>query len=244
MKQTIYSEINLDKTTELNHTESVSSTSNIVKMQFLRPTRINLHYISSKKGFQILTCLQMNKSRPLQVISKLVTSDGSLMHLLWFSLSSQWRDFGCSEITLKRGIWLPSGLCCFPAAQKHISWSTQKWHSSLLVLFFSSALHRNLSTPSSATRKCALKISQCSKKTEKISINIQLSFIKPIYLAHMFLCVSKAAYCCVSDVVLKLQNTGRWQGNWNSLTVDCILMTRKRKWHIQQSRSVTWNARI
>ncbi len=42
---------------------------------------MNLHSVSSKEGVQILTCFQMNKSGPLQVISKLVTSDGLLMHL-------------------------------------------------------------------------------------------------------------------------------------------------------------------
>lgn len=78
---------------------------------------MNLHSISSKDGVQILTCFQMNKSEPLQVISKLVTSDGLLMHLLWSSLSSRWWDFGCRVLTVKRGIWFPSGLCCLSAAQ-------------------------------------------------------------------------------------------------------------------------------
>lgn len=32
--------------------------------------------------------------------------------------------------------------------------------------------------------------------------------------------------------MFKLQETGGWQMNWNSLVVDGVLMTREKKWHI------------
>lgn len=126
--------------------------------------------VSLKEGVQILTCFQMNKSGPLQVISKLVTSDRLLMHVLWSSLSSRRWDFGCSVITLKRGIWLPSGLCCLSAAQNIFSETRQKLCVSLLVfhVFCIETFMSNNPLPHIHTHTHKFK------KVQKISTNIQL----------------------------------------------------------------------
>lgn len=59
-----------------------------------------------------------------------------------------------------------------------------------------------------------------------MSMNIHLSSSELVYVAHVFSCTSKSIYCGICGVVLKLLNAGIWQRKWNSLTVDCVLMTK------------------
>lgn len=91
----------------------------------------------------------MNKSRPIQVISKLVTSDRLLMHVSWSSfhqggeilvaVSSLWKDTSGSHL----------GFFCRLSAAQSIVWGGQK----LCNACFSSVSHRSRHVKTTDTQK-------------------------------------------------------------------------------------------
>lgn len=99
----------------------------------------DLQDISSKEGVQILICFQMNKSGPLQIISKLVTSARLLMHLLWSSLPSQWWDLGHSVHREERQL-APIWALLSSLNTKHILKSKQKKNATASLFVFAQLL--------------------------------------------------------------------------------------------------------
>lgn len=173
----------------------------------------------------------MNKSGPLQIISKLVTSARLLMHLLWSSLPSQWWDLGHSVHREERQL-APIWALLSSLNTKHILKSKQKKNATASLFVFAQLLCIEICQSSPlqhATQARTLITSHTfQKETENYyEHSIRLSWTG--WCCSLVLCASKNIYCRVSSVMLKLQETGRWQWNWNGFLVDGVLKGRREE---------------